>query len=1330
VLTLTTGSEVIYPGKYTLSLPVKSYTLDGALNTTASSFEYTVAERTELSYSSSVVSGSIFSASSFKGITLTFNDAATLNDGKYEASIQVWDADTEEWGEDYDAQFFQEAFTDGDKVFTFIPRETKTPANGKYRLYVPATVFLTADGEKANREISIEFTIADAPAVTINPAAGEVESLETFSLTFADATAAAFNYSAFSNRLFPTVAGTNGTAATSSMLGSGYSAEGNVLTFKVGKLESAGTYTLTVPGQSYTLDGKDGVTLTFDYTIKASQKALEYTITPEADADGNVSTISPIVVTFPNATKVEDNPNANFYTQYAYVEYNSPKAGWGEEPAEIKLQSNSILFFPEDKNPGEFKLTIPAGTYLVDGLENPEIVKTFNYVEPVQDAVVVSPAAGTVEGLQSFTIEFPNATTVETSISHDAYPVLYNVGEDHGEYSFQSATVDGNKMTLTTSAAITAVGTYELRIPGGCYTVDGAAGTDITVAYTIGASTKTFEYTVTPADGSTITSFSSVVVKFTNANTITLNDEFGEYPVIEEYVEDDEDWFEVDGFDNSISGNELVLTRKSSYPALPSGKYRLVVPSSLVVVDGQKYTEKITSAFTLEQAVPEFSTVIDPEQGNVSSLKEFNISFKNIDTVGVNNYTADTRYYIVDSKDNKTYSTESFVNADAEGSPLYIAFNEITTPGTYKLVLPANSYKVNGYLGDKELTYTYTIVAADYATVTPAAGEYTSLQEFKVTINNATTVEFNVDAFSNGKLPKLVGINGTTASGSMAASGYSAEGNVLTFKIGYSEFNTVGEYELQIPGECFTVDGEAGKDITYGTYKIIASANTFEYSISPEDGETITSFSSVVVKFPNAASISIDEDAEEPVTLETYNAEYFDWDIVDTQASASGNELVITVPSYVSLASGKYNLTINANYISVDGQKFTEKIESSFTLEQAVPEFSTVIDPAEGTVSSLKEFNIIFKDVDTFVPNNYADATKYYIVDSEENKTYSTESFVNEDAEGSPLYIAFNEITTPGTYKLVLPANSYKVNGILGNELTYTYTIAAAVDKTAYTVTINGEELKDGAELTEYSTITVTFPNATELSYDENDWTYYPMVQSWDESWQEWGDAYGMTAIIDGNSISFDVESWVGKLEGGTYRVYIPANNFSIDGESLAADIVVNFTIKQVVPEFTAISDPTDGSKVVSLSIINIFFDGISTLGKGYDATPYILDANNIKTSADAYQVTAIFSDDDNFKYALHFELDSEITEEGTYTLVLPAGSYIVDGVKGDKDLSFTYTVDKNAAVSAIFVDGVQNVDVYDLRGIRVLKNATPAQVRNLDTNIYIINGQKIRLRK
>jgi hypothetical protein len=888
VLTLTTGSEVIYPGKYTLSLPVKSYTLDGALNTIASSFEYTVAERTELSYSSSVVSGSIFSASSFKGITLTFNDAATLNDGKYEASIQVWDADTEEWGEDYDAQFFQEAFTDGDKVFTFVPRETKTPANGKYRLYVPATVFLTADGEKANREISIEFTIADAPAVTINPAAGEVESLETFSLTFADATTAAFNYSAFSNRLFPTVAGTNGTAATSSMLTTGISAEGNVLTFKVGKLESAGTYTLTVPGQCYTLDDKDGVTLTF----------------------------------------------------------------------------------------------------------------------------------------------------------------------------------------------------------------------------------------------------------------------------------------------------------------------------------------------------------------------------------------------------------------------------------------------------------TYTIVAADYATVTPAAGEYASLQEFKVTINNATTVEFNVDAFRNGKLPKLVGINGTTASGSMAASGYSAEGNVLTFKIGYSEFTTVGEYELQIPGECFTVDGEAGKDITYGTYKIIASDNTFEYSIDPKDGATITSFSSVVVRFPNAASITIDEDAEEPVTLETYNAEYFDWDIVDTQASVAGNELAITVPSYVTLASGKYNLTINANYISVDGQKFTEKIESSFTLEQAVPEFSTVIDPAEGTVNSLKEFNIIFKDVDTFAANNYAADTKYYIVDSENNKTYSTESYINYDAEGSPLYIAFNEITTPGTYKLVLPANSYKVNGILGNELTFTYTVAAAVDKTAYTVTINGEELKDGAELTEYSTITVTFPNATELSYDENDWTYYPMVQSWDESWQEWGDAYGMTATIDGNSISFDVESWAGKLEGGTYRVYIPADNFSIDGESLAADIVVNFTIKQVVPEFTATSAPEDGSKVVSLSVINIFFDGVSTIGKGYDATPYILDANNIKTSADAYQVTAIFSDDDNFKYALHFELDSEITEEGTYTLVLPAGSYIVDGVKGDKDLSFTYTVDKNAAVNAIFVDGVQNVDVYDLRGIRVLKNATPAQVRNLDTNIYIINGQKIRLRK
>jgi hypothetical protein len=110
-------------------------------------------------------------------------------------------------------------------------------------------------------------------------------------------------------------------------------------------------------------------------------------------------------------------------------------------------------------------------------------------------------------------------------------------------------------------------------------------------------------------------------------------------------------------------------------------------------------------------------------------------------------------------------------------------------------------------------------------------------------------------------------------------------------------------------------------------------------------------------------------------------------------------------------------------------------------LEQAVPEFTTVIDPAEGVVASLKSFNILFEGIDKFEVNNYTSTTKYYIEKEDGSKVYPSDSFINYDAEGSPLYIEFAEITEAGKYTLVLPAGSYKVNDISGNELRFQYTI-------------------------------------------------------------------------------------------------------------------------------------------------------------------------------------------------------------------------------------------------------------------------------------------------
>jgi hypothetical protein len=671
-----------------------------------------------------------------------------------------------------------------------------------------------------------------AVKAVITPAEGNVEELQSFSITFEGVTTVE-TVSITSPTLAPTVSGNGHNYYAMSA-----SADGNVLSFKTqANPDGYGEYTLTVPGALYTLDGAQGETLTFTYNKVKTAKALEYTITPAADEDGNVSTISPIVVTFPNATEsVAENPNADYYSQYAYIEYNSPKAGWcGIEFDEVQLQNKSILFFvsEQDQIAGQFKLTIPAGTYLVDGDENPEIVQEFNYVIPTQDYAnaVIDPAEGEVESLQSFTIEFTNATEVTTEISQSAYPQLYNVTKDSREAAFTAATVEGNKMTLKLGGAITNAGQYELRIPGNCYYLDSIQGLDLTFAYTVVTSAKTIEYTVAPEadEEGNISDISALVVKFPNAAAVTANPASTDYALVEYASEKSkESWVElpstvelqsnsilvfledqdkisgtfrltipaatylVDGVESPeivetfnyvkpvdktefqvladgiiLSGegvvleaidesvvvefpnatevaydendwqvypavqyndpdygwsdayglepayaedNKLTFERSSWVSSLEGGDYRVLLPAGKVYLDGDTITSDLAFTFSIKVEVPEFTTKITPAEGNVSSLKNFDIVFYGV-TLLRYNYDSNTQYYIEDKDGNRTTSSDAYVNYDEESGecPLHIEFAEITADGEYTLVLPAGSYKVNGVSGE-ELRFNFTVV--------------------------------------------------------------------------------------------------------------------------------------------------------------------------------------------------------------------------------------------------------------------------------------------------------------------------------------------------------------------------------------------------------------------------------------------------------------------------------------------------------------------------------------------------------------------------------------------------------------------------------------------
>jgi hypothetical protein len=811
----------------------------------------------------------------------------------------------------------------GNSIHYFVIDSAVKP--GEFKLTIPAGTYLV-DGVP-NEEIVHNFTYEEGVQIepVITPAEGEVESLQEFTIEFQGATDLA---TAFSREAYPVLYNVTGDHNEFSWTSG--SVDGNKLTLKTNApIIYVGNYELRIPGASYTVEGDQGDDLVFKYTIVPSAKTIEYEITPVAGEDGNVSAVSPITVKFPNALSVADNPNADYWTQYAYVEYNSQRAGWGEIPADIQLQGNTILVFLEDGDQisGEFKLTIPAGTYLVDGKANEDIVATFNYVLPLQDYARVLPEEGEVEGLQNFTVEFPRYSSVATNFSRDAAPVLYNVTGEHSEYTWTSATTEGNKLILNTKAELAIAGDYELRIPGAAYTVDGTEGRDLVYKYTVVTSAKTVEYTITPVadEEGNVDAISPIVVTFPNAAAVVDNpnaDYYTQYAYVE-YNSPRAGWGEI--------------------------------PAEIQVQNN-------TVAFFLE-----------------------------------------------------------------EGDQI---------PGEFRLTIPAGTYLADGR-ANEEIVATFVVAEPeqDYAVIYPAEGEVEGLQAFTIEFPAATELTYTI---TREAYPELYNVTADRREAAITSA--KVEGNRVSFSLN-APITVAGEYELRVPGAAYTVDGEQGRDLVF-KYTIVASEKTFEYTINPEDGETITSFSSVVIKFPNAASVSVDDSDEYPY-IESYSTSWNDWGELDTNVETVGNEIVLTVPSYVTLTSGDYHVIIPAGIVTVDGAVLNDEIFSKFTLEQAVPEFATIIDPLEGTVASLGAFNIVFDGIDTVTLDNYSNDTKFYIETEEGIKIYSTDSYIDYDAEGNPVHIEFNKITTEGKYTLVLPANSYKVNGVYGNELRFEYTISA-----------------------------------------------------------------------------------------------------------------------------------------------------------------------------------------------------------------------------------------------------------------------------------------------
>jgi hypothetical protein len=402
----------------------------------------------------------------------------------------------------------------------------------------------------------------------------------------------------------------------------------------------------------------------FSATAFASGSVQDYTVTPTANAKGTVGTISPIVLTFTNATKVEDNPSANYYTQYAYVEYQSPRGGWGDVEIEPTIEGNTITFtILDDVNDGTYTLTVPAGTYLLDGTENEDITVNLTYANPYAYTVLPIDNASISE-IMPIVVTFTNAEEVKENPKADwgtqyARVEYYIPKTNTYEDTEYEVAVEDNVITLTLSGNLND-GTYVVTIPAGTYLVDGKENPEIVSTFTYA---NPLSYTTSPIANAYATSISPITVTFTNAEEVTENEAADNWTSVEYYNSRRGVWIESVIDELNLEGNTISI-ELDAHDQIP-GKFRVTIPAGTYLVDGKENPEII---FTFD-----YNQVIDVTVSSVGYATFFS-EYTTAIPLGVEAYVGAL------SADNTTLT----LTAISEYIPAYTAVVLKAEEGDYK----------------------------------------------------------------------------------------------------------------------------------------------------------------------------------------------------------------------------------------------------------------------------------------------------------------------------------------------------------------------------------------------------------------------------------------------------------------------------------------------------------------------------------------------------------------------------------------------------------------------------------------------------------------------
>lgn len=422
----------------------------------------------------------------------------------------------------------------------------------------------------------------------ITPAEGSVTSLQNFTITFAG---------------LPVVV--DETAIPTLQKGGGATVEGHMRAGDDGKtvlvsfdesFTASGHYFLSLPDASMTVNGKRMLPLTLRFNIEGTIDSFYEQITIDP-IEGEVESLQNFTISLPEyVTEITGSGRATLTNTTTGKSYNT----W------LNDVGFKVLAYFQKKvtEPGEYVLTIPAGTISIYSLGQDVDELTFNYLipgdptPPFYEQVTIDPAPGTVDRMKEFTITFPEAVD-GIAPGHEATLTNTTTGTTcQGTLSAADTTV-----LITLAEEVTAPGRYTLTIPAGTIIINALGEEVIELKYNyVIPEGEMPAYTINPPEGEvyrlqyfTIAYGQKVVVN-EEVRPVLVNDDTG-------------DTYECNLIE--IGGNAVVYME---YPTSVLGNYTLMIPDRCITIEATGHTNPFMSFhYTIVEKETFVPTVIEEQ---------------------------------------------------------------------------------------------------------------------------------------------------------------------------------------------------------------------------------------------------------------------------------------------------------------------------------------------------------------------------------------------------------------------------------------------------------------------------------------------------------------------------------------------------------------------------------------------------------------------------------------------------------------------------------------------------------------------------------------------